>query len=557
MKRIAFVCIMVLVLAFQLSYVSAFDADDVSISKNLYKIDVSIISDEDLGRMTLQVMNERGTVMLYIGQENSYTEEIKGEDDEAEYKYIFDSFNFPTNAATGTYTFKLSGNDGKIVSKSYSFVNTLDSFNFLNGLNAAEDVNNFLKTNQSISLVDLTSYLNLPQTVYSLVDSVLKNLDLAVEDDCSNLADKEQLFKEQFGTLMLGAEILASDSGEKWVSAVGSAKTILDLDTVYYDKLSDKNEGYTYFKKPASLSKEDIGKEFEKAVLIASLKQLDFGSVEDLLKYYEKKNIIELDRTVYETLSSTKKLKVCQRLKEDKNIIDVATLETEFKVISDQISKEKDTGGGGGTSSRKQDVTIIGDNKNDGNEVIPDNSQNDVFNDINEVPWAKGYILSLESRGILSGKGDGKFYPKESMLREEFVKVISVVCNLDIASENAAFSDVADGSWYSPYITACVNASIVNGIGDGKFGIGETITREDAAVMIVRALDYVGVEGTLSEEAFADERTISSYALESVKKLKKLGIISGDDNGNFMPKAAISRAEVSKMIYGMLDIIGG
>ena len=150
MKRIAFVCFLVLILTFQLTCVGAFNADNVSISAELNKLDVSVVSDKDLGRMTLQLLSGDGTAMIYMGQENSYAEEIKDASGKAGYKYVFDSFNLPSDAATGEYILRLSGNDGKIVSKPYLFVNALDSVKFLNGLNAAEDVNSFMTANNFI-----------------------------------------------------------------------------------------------------------------------------------------------------------------------------------------------------------------------------------------------------------------------------------------------------------------------------------------------------------------------------------------------------------------------
>lgn len=559
MKRIAFVCFLVLILTFQLTCVGAFNADNVSISAELNKLDVSVVSDKDLGRMTLQLLSGDGTAMIYMGQENSYAEEVKDASGKAGYKYVFDSFNLPSDAATGEYILRLSGNDGEIVSKKYPFVNALDSVKFLNGLNAAEDVNSFLTANKDISPVELTPYLELPESVYSLVDNELKTVDFTVKEDLSNLTEKLQLFKERFGNLMLSAEILSAGSGEEWTAAVENAKSVLELSVLYYDKLSDKKAGFGYFETPKSLLKDDIGKAFDKAVVVTALKQLDYGSITDLLKFFEDRGTITLDKADFDNLSDKKKLTVCQRLKEDNNIISVNTLQTEFKIISSQVAAEKDSSGSGssgGSGGKKRDVTI-GGGIGGGNTPGTVQPSDDIFSDINDVSWAKGYIVSLANRGILSGKGDGKFYPGESMLREEFAKVIAVGSKIDITSGNTEFTDVTDSAWYAPYLAACVNANIINGIGDGKFGIGATITREDAAVMIARALNHAGIEATPSEETFADETEISSYALEAVGKLKKLGIISGDDNGCFMPKLAISRAEVSKMIYGMLDVIGG
>ena len=574
MKKTILTFIMVLILALNFSCALAFEKEDVEISTSLNKIDVSVISDKDLGRMTLQVLNENGTEMLYMGQENGYTSKTVNSDGKTEYKYIFDSFNFPTDADTGKYNFRLRGNDGAIVVKPYSFVNIYDNYYFLNGLNNATDVYDFLDTNRAKSPVDLTGYFALPTNeggVGELMNTLLAGLDLSVEDDLSNLQAKETFFKEQFASGMLAAEILAADTAEKWVSAVENAATPFGLETAaqttYYSKLSDKKAAYSYFTKIASLEKTAVARQFDKAVMLCAVNDFDFGSTGAILNHYENKSVITLNRSIYNTLSETKKLTVCQRLKDkvkDKTIDTAEKLETEFYNISEAVSKEPENGGGssggggGSSSSGKQEISVEVDTTGNNDTSSSENTApNKTFKDIDEVPWAKGYILSLESKGILSGKGDGKFYPSANMLREEFVKVISVACKLDTSSENVSFTDATDGAWYLPYINASVNANIINGIGDGKFGVGQSITREDAAVMIARALEYAGVERTGKADDFADSFEISPYAQDSVKKLRELGIISGDDKGCFLPKETISRAEIAKMICGMLDVMGG
>lgn len=52
---------------------------------------------------------------------------------------------------------------------------------------------------------------------------------------------------------------------------------------------------------------------------------------------------------------------------------------------------------------------------------------------------------------------------------------------------------------------------------------------------------------------YKDENKISSWAKESVEKVTKLGIMNGDTNGNFNPKANITREEVAVIVANLLD----
>ena len=53
---------------------------------------------------------------------------------------------------------------------------------------------------------------------------------------------------------------------------------------------------------------------------------------------------------------------------------------------------------------------------------------------------------------------------------------------------------------------------------------------------------------------FNDMDKIDNWALESVKKLYKLGIIKGDETGNYNPDKAITRQEVAVIIDRVLQI---
>lgn len=78
--------------------------------------------------------------------------------------------------------------------------------------------------------------------------------------------------------------------------------------------------------------------------------------------------------------------------------------------------------------------------------------------------------------------------------------------------------------------------------------------------MLMRALDKYNIilpESETDETAFADESSISDYALESVNKFKNASVISGKENGEFDPLGNITRAEAAKIIYRVQSIFEG
>ncbi len=175
--------------------------------------------------------------------------------------------------------------------------------------------------------------------------------------------------------------------------------------------------------------------------------------------------------------------------------------------------------------------------------------QNDTFRDVPKGSWCYEYVEELAGKGIVGGY-NGAFYPTESVTREEFVKMLLGMLEIEPTETAAAFGDVKENEWYTPYVATAAKLGIVDGIGGGTFGIGQTITRQDMAVMVQRALEATG--GSLTQtgavKRFTDDEIISGYAKEAVESLVRAGVISGDENGRFNPQDNLTREQAAKII---------
>lgn len=173
------------------------------------------------------------------------------------------------------------------------------------------------------------------------------------------------------------------------------------------------------------------------------------------------------------------------------------------------------------------------------------------FKDLTSVSWAREYIETLASEGVLSGVGEGTFAPNNNVKREEFAKML--VGAFALKDDNAAtlLSDVGKDKWYYSFVSIAEKLKIVNGIGENKFGVGSNITRQDMAVMAYRASKVAGTTISATKEAqkFTDESNIANYAKESVTLMQQAGIISGMDGGRFAPNENATRAQAAKIIY--------
>lgn len=210
-------------------------------------------------------------------------------------------------------------------------------------------------------------------------------------------------------------------------------------------------------------------------------------------------------------------------------------------------------GGGGGSSSKgsseiKVENTVVNNNA----EIEP--VKKDVFSDIVSVPWAKEAIEELAERKILSGKSEKMFCPNDYITREEFVKILVETFNFSHTNNSLAFEDVDNNAWYINYVKAAYQNGIVKGYNDIEFGIGDTISRQDIAVMVMNVINKKNIllqEINMNTE-FADSVSVSDYAKEAVEAMQKFGIINGTENNCFLPGEKATRAQAAVIIYNLI-----
>lgn len=205
-------------------------------------------------------------------------------------------------------------------------------------------------------------------------------------------------------------------------------------------------------------------------------------------------------------------------------------------------------GGLGGSAAMVTDKNTNPDN------TLLDAPKSD-FSDIDDVEWAKTAITVLSDKGIINGKGDGKFCPNDNLTREELVKLLVGGFGMLTVSENAlSFKDVKYGEWYFPYIVTAHKLKVTNGISADQFGVGQPVTRQDMAVFMENSLKAMGKAYAQKEytHTFADDYQIADYAKSAVKMFAGEGVLNGKGDNMFDPTGNATRAEAAKVLYTLL-----
>ncbi|PQZ57221.1 N-acetylmuramoyl-L-alanine amidase [Bacillus sp. MYb209] len=166
--------------------------------------------------------------------------------------------------------------------------------------------------------------------------------------------------------------------------------------------------------------------------------------------------------------------------------------------------------------------------------------------------WYEADIRELDKRGIMVGDGKGSYWPERLVTRGEFANLVSRSLQLpegksNFKDLNTAHPSLVDG------INRAASAGIISGRGNDLFAPNDTIKRDEAVIMIDRALQYKNIKGNLVQLPFTDQNL--AYDKQAVQRVYGLGIVKGNENNEFMPKGSATRGESAAFINRMLKVI--
>lgn len=198
----------------------------------------------------------------------------------------------------------------------------------------------------------------------------------------------------------------------------------------------------------------------------------------------------------------------------------------------------------------------------------------DSFDDITSHAWGRDILETMYSKGYMRNELQGLFVPNKDISRGEFTTILVKAFDIPLNySGTGTFNDVQRyNSFANPlydykYIETAARVGIVRGTEGGRFRPEDSITRQDAAVMIARAAelklnaDSAKVDANLNK-LFTDAGNIDTYAKASVEATAKEGYIEGIENVllsgqknktyRFDPTESFSRVQAAAVLERIL-----
>ncbi|MBE7039296.1 MAG: S-layer homology domain-containing protein [Ruminococcaceae bacterium] len=188
-------------------------------------------------------------------------------------------------------------------------------------------------------------------------------------------------------------------------------------------------------------------------------------------------------------------------------------------------------------------------------KIAPPEGADTTFEDVTNH-WAKDYIVYLEKEGIIKGYDTGKFEPDWGITREELAVVMIRALKLESKLGTVALSnylDVAEISeWARESVALTTKLGIYEGYDDGYYRPKRIISREELCAILIRSMEMSGNKVVLN---YNDRTQFPDWSTPYIGKATYHGIVSGYPDGEFKPAQNVTRAEACKMIYNYMQCI--
>lgn len=179
------------------------------------------------------------------------------------------------------------------------------------------------------------------------------------------------------------------------------------------------------------------------------------------------------------------------------------------------------------------------------------------FNDLAGFDWSVNKIKVLASKGIIKGKASGVFDPESYITRAEVAALLSRMLKLKEQTDTMIFTDVFEEDWFCEEVHAAYDSGLIKGMGNNTFDPDGLITQEEVLLILSRVLlnnGYYSFKDVESLGLFA-RNEVSVWALDEIGVSVHRGAYQDIPLNEIQPKAYATRAEVSNMIYEIINVL--
>ncbi len=197
-----------------------------------------------------------------------------------------------------------------------------------------------------------------------------------------------------------------------------------------------------------------------------------------------------------------------------------------------------------------------------GLEALPDNAAVPPGSrlPLSDVPghWAEAVIAEMYAKGVMKGYQDCTFKPNKPVSSLEAIVMLDRFLygqppESDFDSSGYLYDQFKIPAWAVGYVASALRHEILLYPELAKVSRQQPLTRQDAAVLAIRALELTSQAKNKKDAAlaFTDSNQIDQEIRGYVELAFERRIINGFPDGSFQPVSPISRAEMAVLLSNL------
>ena len=170
------------------------------------------------------------------------------------------------------------------------------------------------------------------------------------------------------------------------------------------------------------------------------------------------------------------------------------------------------------------------------------------FTDVKTSAWYYDFVAYVYQNGVMNGMSSTTFSPETVLTRAQMVQILYNLEGRPAVTGTAGFTDVDAADWYADAVGWAKASSIVEGYDETTFGPEDTLTRAQAAVILMRYAQYKGADTTARAAlSFADASAVPDWATDAMQWCVARGLLQGS-GGALNPAGTATRAEIATIM---------
>lgn len=178
------------------------------------------------------------------------------------------------------------------------------------------------------------------------------------------------------------------------------------------------------------------------------------------------------------------------------------------------------------------------------------------YTDVTESNWYYDAVNWSDSRGIIDSANQNTFGASLPMSRGMTAMLLYRLEGSPSNVWSIPFMDV-DANYEEP-ISWAASCGLMSGYGNNRFGPNDTLTREQMAAVLYRYAQYKGIDTARQADIsrYSDAKSVSNYAFNPICWANYEGLIVGTSTTTLSPSKTITKAEAAVIFMRFCNRFG-